>query len=72
VAAKKTKQVPKKPKKRYIEKVTFLLLGRPRKGDDILGGRVARFSFVHGTKSGKNVPNEHKMYQVVIKYPKYL
>jgi hypothetical protein len=23
---------------------------------------------VHDTKTGKNVPNEHKMYQMVIKY----
>jgi hypothetical protein len=25
---------------------------------------------VHDTKTGKNVPREHKMYQMVIKYPK--
>jgi hypothetical protein len=31
--------------------------------------RVARFVLVHDTKTGKNVPNEHKMYQIVIKYP---
>jgi hypothetical protein len=30
--------------------------------------RVARFFLVHDTKSGTNVPNEHKMYQMVIKY----
>jgi hypothetical protein len=30
------------------------------------------FSLVHDTKTGKNVPNEHKMYQMVIKYPKCL
>jgi hypothetical protein len=34
--------------------------------------RVARFFLVHDTKTGKNVPNEHKMYQMVIKYPKWL
>jgi hypothetical protein len=33
--------------------------------------RVARFFLVHDTKSGTNVPNEHKMYQMVIKYTKY-
>jgi hypothetical protein len=33
--------------------------------------RVARFFLVHDTKTGKNVPNEHKMYQMVIKYPKW-
>jgi hypothetical protein len=27
---------------------------------------------VHDTKTGKNVPNEHEMYQMVIKYPKCL
>jgi hypothetical protein len=27
--------------------------------------RVARFYLVHGTKTGKNVPNQHKMYQMV-------
>jgi hypothetical protein len=32
--------------------------------------RVARFFLVHDTKPGKNVPNEDKMYQMVIKYPK--
>jgi hypothetical protein len=26
------------------------------------------FFMVHGTKTGKNVPNQHKMYQMVIKY----
>jgi hypothetical protein len=32
--------------------------------------RVARFLLVHATRTEKNVPNEHKMYQMVIKYPK--
>jgi hypothetical protein len=32
--------------------------------------RVARFVLVHDTKTGKNVPNEHTMCQMVIKYPK--
>jgi hypothetical protein len=26
--------------------------------------RVARFFLVHDTKTGKNVPTEHKMYQL--------
>jgi hypothetical protein len=26
---------------------------------------------VHDTKTGKNVPNEHKMYRMVIKNSKY-
>jgi hypothetical protein len=30
--------------------------------------RVARSFLVHDTKTGKNVPNEHKMHQIVIKY----
>jgi hypothetical protein len=34
-----------------------------------LGSKVARFFLVHYTKTGINVPNEHKMYQLVIKYP---
>jgi hypothetical protein len=29
--------------------------------------RVARFFLVRDTKTGKNVPNEHRMYQMVIK-----
>jgi hypothetical protein len=33
--------------------------------------KVARFFLVRDTKTGKNVPNEHKMYQIFIKYPKY-
>jgi hypothetical protein len=32
--------------------------------------RVARFFLVHDTKTGKNVPNENKIYHRVIKYPK--
>jgi hypothetical protein len=32
--------------------------------------RVARFFLVRDTKTGKNVPNEHKLYRMVIKYPK--
>jgi hypothetical protein len=28
--------------------------------------RVARFFFVHDTKTEKNVPNEHKMHQMVM------
>jgi hypothetical protein len=32
---------------------------------------VARFFLVHDTKTGKNVPKEHIMYRMVIKYPKY-
>jgi hypothetical protein len=31
--------------------------------------RVARFLLVHDTQTGKNVPNEYKMYQMVTKYP---
>jgi hypothetical protein len=30
---------------------------------------VARFFLVYDTKTGNNVPNEHKMNQIVIKYP---
>jgi hypothetical protein len=33
--------------------------------------RAARFVLVQDTKTGKNVPNEHKMYRMVITYPKY-
>jgi hypothetical protein len=36
----------------------------------ILKIRVARFFFGHDTKTGKNAPNEQKMYQMVIKYSK--
>jgi hypothetical protein len=32
--------------------------------------RVARFFLVHKTKTGQTVPKEHKLYQVVIEYPK--
>jgi hypothetical protein len=32
--------------------------------------RVARFLLVRDTKTGKNVPNQHKMYQMVKKFPK--
>jgi hypothetical protein len=32
--------------------------------------RVARFFLVVDTKNGKKLPNEYKMYQMVIKYQK--
>jgi hypothetical protein len=38
----------------------------------IHGSRVARFVLVRDTKTGKIVPNEQKMYQMVITYPKCL
>jgi hypothetical protein len=34
--------------------------------------RVARFFFVNITQTEKNVPNKHKTYQMVMKYPKCL
>jgi hypothetical protein len=37
-----------------------------------VGSRAARFFLVHDTKTWKNVPNEYKMYQMVIKYRKWL
>jgi hypothetical protein len=49
--------------KECLWRCTFLLTRIP-------GNRVARFLLVHDTKTGKNVPNEYKMYQMVIKYPK--
>jgi hypothetical protein len=42
----------------------FVLLGQKL----VRGDRVSRFFLVHDTKTGKNVPNEYKMYQMVIKY----
>jgi hypothetical protein len=33
--------------------------------------RVARFFLVHDTETGKTVPNEHNMFRMVTKYPKY-
>jgi hypothetical protein len=35
-----------------------------------VGCRVARFFLLHDTKTVKNVQNEYKMYQMVMKYPK--
>jgi hypothetical protein len=32
--------------------------------------RVARFFFVQHTKTGKNIPNNHKIYQIATKYTK--
>jgi hypothetical protein len=34
----------------------------------IPGIKVARFLLVQNTKTGKNIPNYHKMYQMTIKY----
>jgi hypothetical protein len=39
---------------------------------NIVRTRVARFFLVHDTKTRENVPNEHKMYPMVIKYPECL
>jgi hypothetical protein len=36
----------------------------------VLASKVARFFLVHDTKTGKNVPNEHKMYQMNTKFTK--
>jgi hypothetical protein len=33
--------------------------------------RVAIFFLVQDPQAGKTMPNEQKMYQIVIKYPKY-
>jgi hypothetical protein len=35
-----------------------------------MGTRVARFFLVQNTKTGKNIPNYHELYQVAIKYNK--
>jgi hypothetical protein len=35
-----------------------------------LGSRVARFFMVQHTKTGENIPNNHKIYQMAIKYAK--
>jgi hypothetical protein len=51
----------------YLEAVSYVSQAGRRHDT-----RVARFFLVHDTKTGKNVPNEHKMYQMVIKYPKCL
>jgi hypothetical protein len=47
---------------------------KPLNTIEILSGtRVARFFFVHiWFQNRKNVPTEHKMYKIVIKYPKFL
>jgi hypothetical protein len=37
-----------------------------------VSSRVARFFLVQHTKTGKNVPNYHKIYQMSIKYTKWL
>jgi hypothetical protein len=36
-----------------------------------IGSTVARFFLVHDTKTGKNVPNDHKMLRMVIEYSTY-
>jgi hypothetical protein len=38
---------------------------RPCAPEKVAVTRVARFFLVHDTKTGKNVPHEHKMYQDV-------
>jgi hypothetical protein len=36
-----------------------------------LTSRVARFFLVQHTKTGKNIPNNHKIYQLATKYTKW-
>jgi hypothetical protein len=48
-----------------IPNLATLCLGRRKTGET---SRVARFFFGHDTKTGKNAPNEQKMYQMFIKY----
>jgi hypothetical protein len=37
----------------------------------VLNDRVARFFLVQNTKTGKNIPNYHELYQMDIKYNKW-
>jgi hypothetical protein len=37
-----------------------------------VGNWVARFFSVKVTKTGKNIPNDHKMYQMAVKYTYHL
>jgi hypothetical protein len=39
--------------------------------EEIVGSRVARF-FVKLTKTGKNIPNDHKLYQTATKFTTWL
>jgi hypothetical protein len=49
VDARRTKHLPE------LSGLHYKHFFRPR-------GRVARFLLIHDTRTGKNVPNEHKMY----------
>jgi hypothetical protein len=68
----------KRKRKKLDEKFLFLsllanVLGAKHKCcrlKKIIFIRVARFFLVHDTKTGKNVENKYKMYQMAIKYPK--
>jgi hypothetical protein len=42
------------------------------KSTNRVGGRAARFFLVQLTKAVKNIPNDHKMYQMDIRYTKWL
>jgi hypothetical protein len=67
----------KRSYKSLPERITFIV-GAERERElgarvvKALRLRVARFITVHDTKTGKNVPNKYKMYQMVLKYPKCL
>jgi hypothetical protein len=37
----------------------------------VAGSRVARFSSLKHTKTGKNIPNDHKIYKMATKYTKW-
>jgi predicted nucleic-acid-binding Zn-ribbon protein len=49
------------------EKKTFSI---QNKKNIILCNRVARFSLMQNTKMEKNIPNDHKIYQMTTKYTK--
>jgi hypothetical protein len=53
-----------------VQGVKELVVQAPGEASGVLvDGRVARFFLVLDTKTGKSDPKEHKMYQMVIKYP---
>jgi hypothetical protein len=56
------------PGMKLATRLRNLVLETGLRARDSLCYRVARFFLVQNTKTGENIPNYHKLYQMAIKY----
>jgi hypothetical protein len=71
IAGKKAKiaKIAKSKKSKIQNLLKSLTRSRPQRVNDD-SSRFARFILVQHTKTGKNLPNGHKTYQLIVKYYK--